>query len=173
MSDEESCTIEEVISDDEFDEGDDEEEQIFLPDSSFMMEETKLDPDKIAWPPRPTLPQMADLYDQMKEFVIDEDKMEKIYPPMDGEARKLVHTIAELFGLKTKSYGRKSNRHVRIYKYDDIPTTLDNFTQQSIAEGNTNSRTKERKIPMYFKEEQESIREEVLGTVRLLFIFIF
>eukprot|EP00012_Vannella_robusta_P003796 CAMPEP_0206189552 /NCGR_PEP_ID=MMETSP0166-20121206/4234_1 /ASSEMBLY_ACC=CAM_ASM_000260 /TAXON_ID=95228 /ORGANISM="Vannella robusta, Strain DIVA3 518/3/11/1/6" /LENGTH=436 /DNA_ID=CAMNT_0053605485 /DNA_START=119 /DNA_END=1426 /DNA_ORIENTATION=- len=137
----------------------DEEEDVNMP----TMEDTKIDPESMSWPPRPSIPHLAHLYDKMKDFIIDDSRMELIFPPMDGEERKLVHTIAELFGLRNKSYGRKSSRHVRVYKYEDVPNSVEEYSAQKIAEGNTNARMKEIKIPMFIKESPTALREEVVA----------
>ena len=161
---EETSFIEEVEehSEEELDEC----EGLNLPDMTFTDEEMPVDPSKISWPPRPNIADLGVYYDEMKEFILDDSKMELIYPPMDGTKRKLIHTIADLFSLKSKSYGnRKKNRHVRVYKYDDIPQKV-NLTSRDIAEANFNPRTKDLKIPIFIKESPiEVLEESIISTV--------
>jgi len=148
----------------EEDELDATEEMMFAP---VTEDPSQLDESQICWPPRPTFPPMGDLYDKIKSFVLDHDQNELIFNPMDGEERKLVHRMAELFDLHTKSFGQKSRRHVRVYKSIEVPDRVDDpqRTNATVAAGNANPRMKELKIPMFIKTSADAIREEVLRTV--------
>ena len=137
-------------------------EEMVLPsvineDSALPVEEGLM-----SWPPRPSFSNLGEYYDQLKEFILDSERNELIFPPMDGEQRKMVHYVAELFSLHTKSYGGKTRRHVRVFKSDDVPHSVDLPNNGQVAQKNSVVGMKEMKIPLYIKTSAPSLREEVI-----------
>ena len=139
-------------------------ETMQLPETINMpVEEIPIE--EISWPPRPNIAGFGDIYDQVKDFIINKGQFELVFPPMEGNARKMVHMVAELFGLPSKSFGTKQ-RHVRVYKsLTDVPKSI------HVQEGGTRPAkvrdgVPELKIPLFTKESKEAIREIVLERVK-------
>lgn len=58
---------------------------------------------------------MAQLNDQIREFLDDAGKQTFSLPPMDGEGRKKIHMLAECYGLGSKSRGGGRARFTYVF----------------------------------------------------------
>jgi hypothetical protein len=147
--------------------------QVELEDDGYDDDDI-VDPENVCWPPRPQMSGYGDIYDKIKEFVLDRKSRELIFPTMDGNQRKVVHTVAELFGLPSKSYG-KNTRHARVYKSEkEMPNSVQANNPNPIPKRKPLP-FKDKSFPLFTKETLQSIRDEIISNVRVNFpeILIF
>jgi len=64
---------------------------------------------------------MEQVHTELRVFLLNENQQSRPFPPMDKKDRKVLHEVATVLNLKSKSIGSGKDRYSTVYKTDRTP----------------------------------------------------